>query len=723
MVSLTYKLSGIFLAISLVPLVIGITGVLSLQTIGQTLNRNNSALEHLSRLIASANDSLADNIRIQTNFHEATDQVSQTQQIANATFQDMRDMVLPRTFALANIRYSLLDANEARLALFLLLTMRHLDFATQHAAMEIQKARLDTALAGIWNASEAYRTLIDESKTDNDWLNAEEKLNAWRENHIKFMGNMAEMEQLNRDLVRGGPLFAAASRTAFETAFVEGSVIRAECEKIMDEMNGHITRLTTNSIRRTLLSQIRSQYLVDALNADYRAVMGKAEELRTQFASAGEISAAASRESEEALSATTSRFRYMAVFSAFGVIMAIALGVTQAVRISRPIRVMADQMTRLAIGDMTSDVATASLAMRDEVGQLARALQGLINSNRTEIRLADAMATGDYTLRVNLRSESDRLGRALATMVRNSNETLSGVTFAIHRMAKSADEVATASTSLSQGALTSASALEEIASSVTNIDQQAKENADHASRANQLATSSRDAAKRGYGAVGELVAAMRDIQQSGKRIAVVAKLIDDIAFQTNLLALNAAVEAARAGRHGKGFSVVADEVRNLSGRSARAAKETEEMVTAMTGKMEAGALVAERTDKEFQEIVAATEQVAHIFDNITVASNEQSRALAQIVVSLNQIDSVIQENTANAGYTAASARDLSGQVDRLRQSVSKFRLDAEAGVDQSFVQEPPAFAAGGREWAALPMPFETGGAAYAHAATVVPPGG
>ncbi|MDR2390534.1 MAG: HAMP domain-containing protein, partial [Planctomycetota bacterium] len=508
MVSLTYKLSGIFLAISLVPLVIGIAGVLSLQSIGRALDRNNSALEHLSRLIASANDSLADNIRIQANFREATDQVSQTQQIANATFRDMRDLVLPRTFALANIRYSLIDANEARLAMFLLLTMRHLDFATQNAGLEIQKTRLSTAMAGIWNASEAYTALMVESDMEINWETIEEKLTAWRENHSKFMQNMAKMEQLNRDLVRGGPLFAAASRTAFETAFVEGSVIRAECEKILDEMNNHITRLTTNSIRRALLSQIRSQYLVETLTADSQTVIGKTEELRAQIASAGETSAVAARESETALAATASRFRYMSVFSAIGIILAIALGITQAVRISRPIRVMAAQMTRLAIGDMTSDVPASSLAMRDEVGQLAHALQGLINSNRTEIRLADAMATGDYTLRVNLRSESDQLGRALATMVRNSNETLSGVTLAIHRMANSADSVANASNSLSQGALTSAAALEEIASSITNVDQQAKENAGHASQANQLATSSRDAAKRGYNAVSELVAAM-----------------------------------------------------------------------------------------------------------------------------------------------------------------------------------------------------------------------
>ncbi len=178
----------------------------------------------------------------------------------------------------------------------------------------------------------------------------------------------------------------------------------------------------------------------------------------------------------------------------------------------------------------------------------------------------------------------------------------------------------------------------------------------------------------------ELVTAMKEIQQAGAKIAIVAKLIDDIAFQTNLLALNAAVEAARAGRQGKGFSVVADEVRSLSGRSAKAARETSAMVEAMTDRMQAGAELAVRSDNEFRDIVEATSQVALIFQEISSASDAQSAAMAQIAGGLGQIDGVIQENTHSAGSTASSALQLSRQAEELNRLVSRFRLVADSGA-------------------------------------------
>lgn len=232
--------------------------------------------------------------------------------------------------------------------------------------------------------------------------------------------------------------------------------------------------------------------------------------------------------------------------------------------------------------------------------------------------------------------------------------------------------------------------MEEISQTVNHVDGQAHDNATNAQKANELATASRDAARRGYGAVTELVSAMGEIQESGKKIASVAKLIDDIAFQTNLLALNAAVEAARAGRQGKGFSVVADEVRNLSGRSAKAARETSAMVQAMTARMEAGAHLVKRTDSEFREIVDATSEVARLFDDITNASNAQSLAMAQISQGLAQIDEVIQENTQNASRTASSAHTLSRQAGDLRDMVSRFRLlgDHESESTVDIIQEP-----------------------------------
>ena len=343
--------------------------------------------------------------------------------------------------------------------------------------------------------------------------------------------------------------------------------------------------------------------------------------------------------------------------------------------ISRPIKRMSEYMSRLSIGDIVNvDVPEYDQGRHDEIGLLARSLQDLIISRRDELDMANAIAQGDYTRSIPLKSNLDLLSKALNAMVRINKNALSQVNEAVAQVGYGADSVSDVSVSLSQGVQTSETALGEIAETVHTVDGQAQDNSVNARGANQLAIASRNAANRGYDAVTKLTTAMSEIRQAGKKIASVVKLIDDIAFQTNLLALNAAVEAARAGSHGRGFSVVADEVRNLSARSAKAAHETGEMVTAILEMMETGAQQAEHSDREFREIVETTTQVAKLFENIVEASNAQSSAMSEISLSLARIGAVNQENSHNAKQMASSAGTLSRQAEELRQMVSHFRL-------------------------------------------------
>ena len=363
-----------------------------------------------------------------------------------------------------------------------------------------------------------------------------------------------------------------------------------------------------------------------------------------------------------------------------GVLTAIVvlIAVWMAWGISRPVKRMSECMSRLAVGDIVSgDIPERDQNRYDEIGLLARSLHDLTLSRRDELETVNAIAGGDYTRPISLKSELDLLGRALNEMIHLNKNSLFQVSQAVVKMGAGADAIADVSVSLSQGVRTSESVLKTISETVDTVDRQAQENAAHAGDANRLAVASRQAAQRGYEAVTGLTGAMAKIQQAGKKIATVVKLIDDIAFQTNLLALNAAVEAARAGAHGKGFSVVADEVRNLSARSAKAAHETGEMVEAMLELMATGSQLADRSDREFQQIVETTVQVAHLFENIVAASNAQSSAMSQIVRGLEEIDAVIQKNSGNARQMSSSADALSRQAEDLRGMVSHFRLESQ----------------------------------------------
>ncbi len=225
-----------------------------------------------------------------------------------------------------------------------------------------------------------------------------------------------------------------------------------------------------------------------------------------------------------------------------------------------------------------------------------------------------------------------------------------------------AGQIASSSQALAAGATQQAGSLQETSSALETMANQARSNAENARQANTIASQTRENADQSVQTMDAMNDAMRAINHSSGEISKIIKVIEEIAFQTNLLALNAAVEAARAGEHGKGFAVVADEVRNLAQRAARAAGETTNLIEASVDKAKEGTDVAGRVGAALSEIVEDVSKVSGLIGNIAKASEEQAQGVEQVNTAVTQMDKVTQQNAAGAEESASASEELSAQA-------------------------------------------------------------
>jgi len=241
------------------------------------------------------------------------------------------------------------------------------------------------------------------------------------------------------------------------------------------------------------------------------------------------------------------------------------------------------------------------------------------------------------------------------------------------------DQIASSSTALAEGASEQASSVEEVSATIEQSTAIINQNADNAREANILAKDANDAAKDGNERVQNLMGAMGNISESSEKIAKIIKTIDEIAFQTNLLALNAAVEAARAGEHGLGFAVVAEEVKNLAGRSAMAAKETATIIEASIEQVKSGNNIATQTNEAFGDILERIKKTSDLIGEISVSAKEQSEGMTQIASAMSQVDQVTQQNASSSEEAAAAAEELNAQANAMLDTVGE--IASMVGVD------------------------------------------
>ena len=228
-----------------------------------------------------------------------------------------------------------------------------------------------------------------------------------------------------------------------------------------------------------------------------------------------------------------------------------------------------------------------------------------------------------------------------------------------------------------------AASMEQMAASTRN-------NADNTRLASERANLATVQARKGGELMGQVAHNMQSITECAQQMTEIITLIDGIAFQTNIQALNAAVEAARAGDHGKGFSVVAGEVRNLAHRSAEAAKSIKSLIDVTSNNVTQGVTVVSEAEKNMHEIVNGSGHVSKLMDEISATTAEQEKGITQITQALSELERVTQSNVAMVDELSGSSDVLKNQVIELQTRTRNFRLEEKDEFTGQVRQRSPS---------------------------------
>lgn len=360
------------------------------------------------------------------------------------------------------------------------------------------------------------------------------------------------------------------------------------------------------------------------------------------------------------------------VMFGLSIVCSVGLVVFVVKSIMQPIRKLTESAKNLAQGDINF---TEEYMVDDELGQLTRSFGILVRAMHKQEEVLSAFAQGDYTGSIEVRSDKDEVNKAINNLKMQTAQTLWHVRQSAQQVTSGAQQMAHSAQALASSSTQQAATLQDLSGAMANIQSEAEKNSQTAGAAALDTNEVKNKMNESLGAMGGMVQAMQNIDESAGQITKVIRVIDDIAFQTNILALNAAVEAARAGQHGKGFAVVADEVRNLASKSAEAAKETASLIEKSTESVTEGNKIVDMVNEHLHAASELVEKNGRLIEQINEASHRQQGSISEISAGVSQLSEVVQANSASAEESAAAAQEMSAQALTMNTTVSNFRIE------------------------------------------------
>ena len=386
--------------------------------------------------------------------------------------------------------------------------------------------------------------------------------------------------------------------------------------------------------------------------------------------------------------ASASAVRFTIIYAVAGIgiivvclILAVTLAKKTGARVLEsilvPLREIEHVAEELTEGKLHSDLNYHS---EDEIGRLAHSLRKstrILGSYVDDIgRAMKLFSEGIFDVQPEVEWKGDFIGILDSIMAFEGSmaDTVIGIRHVSDKVLSGAEQVASSSSDLADGATNQAAVVEELTATVANVSEQVAQNAQSAKEISGKVEGLGNSILESNGKMREMVDSMNEINVASKEIDKIIATINEIASQTNLLALNASIEAARAGEAGKGFAVVANQVNVLADQSAQAAKESSSLIETSVKAVEKGMVIAGETAAQLEEVSenskTITEEVANIADTLET----QNKEIYEINQGIEQINDVVQNNSATSEECAAASQEMNSEAETLRDLIQKFQV-------------------------------------------------